>query len=161
MLKITTRWHALLFAVSGTLIAVALTIVMISAVHPPDVLAYTLYRDPVMAVCIGFPILLFTASKIRLANAMAAELEALVNRDRLTGVATRDFFFAAFENNAPVYGVSLMVDIDHFKKINDTFGHFTGDEVIRQIAAILTAECREGDLVCRFGGGVCSVSRPR
>lgn len=46
----------------------------------------------------------------------------------------------------------LMVDLDHFKRVNDTFGHAVGDEVIRATAMILLQSCRGGDLIARFGG---------
>ena len=45
-----------------------------------------------------------------------------------------------------------MVDLDHFKRVNDRFGHPVGDNVIRSTAAILLQSCRGGDLVARFGG---------
>jgi diguanylate cyclase (GGDEF)-like protein len=45
-----------------------------------------------------------------------------------------------------------MADIDHFKRINDTEGHSTGDEVIRRVAEGLASEMRSGDIVCRYGG---------
>jgi two-component system, cell cycle response regulator len=47
---------------------------------------------------------------------------------------------------------TLMLDLDHFKNINDQFGHPIGDEVIRTIAKILLQSCRGGDLIARFGG---------
>ena len=46
----------------------------------------------------------------------------------------------------------LMVDIDHFKRFNDTYGHQTGDEVLRTLARTLRAAVRDSDLVCRYGG---------
>ena len=46
----------------------------------------------------------------------------------------------------------IMVDIDHFKRINDTFGHQAGDEAIISMANLLSSECRAGDLVARYGG---------
>ncbi|MFW6229234.1 MAG: diguanylate cyclase [Alkalispirochaeta sp.] len=46
----------------------------------------------------------------------------------------------------------LMIDIDRFKRINDTYGHETGDRVLTAFAAMLTATCREDDLVARYGG---------
>ena len=46
----------------------------------------------------------------------------------------------------------LLTDIDHFKKINDSYGHPTGDEVLRRVAAILKASARKIDIVARYGG---------
>ena len=46
----------------------------------------------------------------------------------------------------------IMVDIDHFKKVNDNFGHATGDEVIKMLADILRSSTRGDDLVGRYGG---------
>jgi diguanylate cyclase (GGDEF)-like protein len=46
----------------------------------------------------------------------------------------------------------LMIDLDHFKKINDTYGHGVGDDVIRKVGALIRADCRPYDIACRFGG---------
>ncbi|WDP87731.1 MAG: GGDEF domain-containing protein [Desulfobacter sp.] len=49
----------------------------------------------------------------------------------------------------------IMVDLDYFKRINDRFGHDAGDEVLKRVAALLKAEVRSEDVVCRFlGGGI-------
>ena len=45
-----------------------------------------------------------------------------------------------------------MIDIDHFKRINDTFGHAAGDEVLRSVAQFMLTLVRAGDILCRFGG---------
>ena len=51
------------------------------------------------------------------------------------------------------FAVSLLLtDIDHFKKVNDSYGHPTGDEVLRRVAAILKASARKIDIVARYGG---------
>ena len=53
------------------------------------------------------------------------------------------------------YGTPLaavMIDLDHFKKLNDRHGHAAGDAVLRQVARILDSEKRRGDIVARYGG---------
>jgi len=87
-----------------------------------------------------------------------AELERLATRDPLTGVLNRRAFQAAVEaklEHARRHGTPLsclMVDIDHFKKINDTHGHGVGDRVIQEVARKLQQVARATDLVCRWGG---------
>jgi len=46
----------------------------------------------------------------------------------------------------------LMIDLDHFKKVNDTYGHGVGDDVLRRVGASIRANCRPYDAACRFGG---------
>ena len=65
------------------------------------------------------------------------ELSCLVARDSLTEVSTRDHFFERLSNEPDAYGVSLMVDINFFKKLNDAYGHLTGDLVIKHVVQIL------------------------
>lgn len=59
-------------------------------------------------------------------------------------------FERAIENNEQLS--CLMVDIDHFKNINDTYGHASGDIVIKELAHILTKNCRLFDIIGRVGG---------
>lgn len=54
----------------------------------------------------------------------------------------------------------LFLDIDDFKKINDTFGHTTGDQVLRELAAILKAGLRDGDVLARYGGEEFAILLP-
>jgi diguanylate cyclase (GGDEF)-like protein len=86
------------------------------------------------------------------------ELERLATHDPLTGCLNRRALFDQLQrllNNAERYGHSLayvMVDIDHFKSINDKHGHLIGDRVLTAVAERLTSLKREGDLVGRYGG---------
>lgn len=72
-------------------------------------------------------------------------------RDSMTGLYNHKFIMTAVTNIAVPYSV-MMIDADHFKEINDNYGHETGDEVIMMIAGILKASVRADDLVGRYGG---------
>ncbi len=64
----------------------------------------------------------------------------------------------AARSGAPVS--LMMLDADHFKRFNDTFGHDAGDAVLKQIGQLLTSQIRKGDIACRFGGEEFTVVLP-
>jgi len=86
------------------------------------------------------------------------KLRANSKEDSLTGVLNRRTFHELFEREwkrSLRYGLPLstvMLDIDFFKKVNDTYGHPAGDAVLRGVAQVLRQECRATEYVCRFGG---------
>jgi diguanylate cyclase (GGDEF)-like protein len=87
-----------------------------------------------------------------------AEVLKLTKHDTLTGLGNRRFLCEALERD--LYNVGryqgtlslLMLDIDFFKKYNDTYGHLEGDKLLAQIGRILRSVLRSGDLPVRFGG---------
>jgi diguanylate cyclase (GGDEF)-like protein/hemerythrin-like metal-binding protein len=88
----------------------------------------------------------------------AKELWLLANHDQLTGLSNRRYFIARAEEEF-AYALRqgeplslLMIDIDHFKRINDTHGHDCGDEVLRRLAALFRIELRTEDVCARLGG---------
>jgi len=89
---------------------------------------------------------------------MNVQLEALSVTDPLTGLANRRRLMARLQEEvqrARRYKTPLsvvMIDIDHFKDVNDTHGHAMGDEVLRNIGAMLNAGLRTTDLAARYGG---------
>jgi diguanylate cyclase (GGDEF)-like protein/PAS domain S-box-containing protein len=89
---------------------------------------------------------------------LQAELREQVIRDPLTGLYNRRYLVETQERELAHalregYKVGfVMIDIDHFKKVNDTFGHEVGDQVLRQLAALIKDQTRLGDIVCRYGG---------
>jgi diguanylate cyclase (GGDEF)-like protein len=93
-------------------------------------------------------------------------VEEQSRRDSLTGLANRRQFdedLAASVTRAHRYGGDLaliMIDLDHFKQINDLYGHPRGDEVLQDVAAILTRTVRSVDTAYRYGGEELCVLLP-
>jgi len=86
--------------------------------------------------------------------------------DSLTRLKNRRMFYTQAEQNLATcrrhgHDMSvLLLDIDHFKKVNDTYGHHSGDEVLVRIAQLLSSIARHGDTVARFGGEEFAVLLP-
>lgn len=82
------------------------------------------------------------------------ELAALAWTDGLTGLANRrrlDHDIAAYDRSDQTVS-TIMIDVDHFKLINDSFGHQEGDEALRRLADALNTAVRDDDVVYRYGG---------
>jgi diguanylate cyclase (GGDEF)-like protein len=95
------------------------------------------------------------------------ELEQLVVRDALTSVYNRGFFDDAIERFVGLSRQSgrpicmMMVDVDHFKRVNDVHGHTAGDRILQRVAEALVATLRVSDYVCRYGGDEFAVLLPQ
>ncbi len=105
------------------------------------------------------------SDRLRKANAELARAHAQLaaahchlaekaSRDHMTGMLNRESFFAALDRSRRKSdrGVLLIIDADHFKKINDTFGHLAGDDALLDIASAIARAVRSGDIVGRIGG---------
>jgi diguanylate cyclase (GGDEF)-like protein/PAS domain S-box-containing protein len=92
------------------------------------------------------------------AHARLAAQSQLAESDPLTGMLNRRSFRDQFKrewDRAARYQRALsciMLDIDFFKKINDAYGHATGDAVLQRVADLLAGQCRPSDRICRYGG---------
>lgn len=107
----------------------------------------------------GLVDLLLQGLGLALSNALVHDrLQRLAALDPLTGIYNRRFgvgrlheeFARAVRASSPL-GV-LMFDIDHFKKVNDVYGHLVGDRVLKSICVIARSSLREGDVLFRYGG---------
>jgi diguanylate cyclase (GGDEF)-like protein len=99
-------------------------------------------------------------------DALIRELEQQVRRDGLTGLSNRAHFIATgrFElERAARYRhplALLMLDIDHFKRINDSYGHLAGDEVLKAVSRVFEDVVRANDCLARLGGEEFAVLMP-
>jgi len=86
------------------------------------------------------------------------EIEDLATTDSLTNIYTRRYFLQRFSEELKrskkrkIEFSFLMIDVDHFKKFNDRYGHLTGDQILREVASIIKANVREIDIAGRYGG---------
>jgi two-component system, cell cycle response regulator len=90
-------------------------------------------------------------------QALTDPLTGLVNRRQLDS-RLADLFALARRHGRSL--ACLMVDVDHFKRVNDTYGHSAGDAVLREVANRLRAQCRGVDVVARYGGEEFTVLLP-
>ena len=101
---------------------------------------------------------LITFHNITVHKQLLHETEQLAEQDPLTGVANRRYFMALAQKEAE-HAVSqhekfsiLMIDLDSFKKVNDTFGHRAGDQVLQEFSQVLRSALRGTDSIARIGG---------
>lgn len=131
---------------TGVLILVAVIAPYFYGGHPPHYLGQILVTIPVWAGITG------------VVHWLVHRIRTSAQTDGLTGLWNHVTFWRLAQGehermlrHGSHYSV-LMLDLDHFKRINDTRGHSTGDDVLRQIAELLTSRSRASDIVARYGG---------
>ena len=114
--------------------------------------AGTLLLTTVILVLISFGLVLMTkerADERNLTLAMQDELTGLNNRRFIESILAKQMAFAQ-RHDRPL--VMLLIDIDHFKQVNDTHGHLSGDKALREVAACIEQRLRAQDFAGRWGG---------
>ena len=117
-------------------------------------------KAPLVAVLLAlvFGWLLHLMAERRRLSLRAHQLEAESDLDSLTGLPVRRAFLRAFKRemaSSSRYGRPLSVavlDLDHFKRVNDTYGHPMGDAVLKRFASVLRESLRQSDIAGRWGG---------
>lgn len=91
-----------------------------------------------------------------------AEVRRMVITDNLTGLHARHYLNEQIQRRQrkDPLGALILVDIDHFKQINDTFGHQVGDRILIQVSNIIRASIRQGDIAARWGGEELAIYLP-
>jgi diguanylate cyclase (GGDEF)-like protein len=116
-----------------------------------------------LAFAVGFVGLVATIQFLKRRLVQAERHQHRMARvDPLTGLANRRAFDEALDAAFADGGTFtvLLIDVDHFKRINDGFGHTTGDRVLRELAAHASAEVRSGDCLARIGGDELALVAP-
>lgn len=115
----------------------------------------TLYLN--LAICILITMIVLFATSLTI-NRYQRRLERMATTDKLTGLANRQAFDLLMDQaireqaRSGTSLLSMLIDIDNFKPVNDRLGHLAGDSVIRQVAATIRSTLRKADIVCRWGG---------
>jgi len=116
------------------------------------------YQTIILAFIIGITIFAFFLYHYQILRKHNRLLETLSETDKLTGLNNRlkldhflQFHLDIFERHHECFSV-VLIDIDHFKKFNDRFGHLIGDKVLAHVAELLRRNCRKLDMVGRWGG---------
>ena len=116
--------------------------------------------DVILPIILAGPLIYFFSSKqrelaiahFRLSiNASTDSLTTLLNRGAFTSLVDA-YLSQVAENERGISGALLVIDLDHFKSINDSFGHDQGDEALTLVARAIRATLRSGDLAGRIGG---------
>jgi diguanylate cyclase (GGDEF)-like protein len=155
------RWYGL--AMSAFFMAIGLALFIIRFQHNPSIFNLGAISNLALS---GIAALVFShVYEVNRARAHR-QLLYLATTDSLTSLANRTRFLDVFERerNHAIRNETdltlLLLDIDHFKRVNDTFGHDIGDEVLKHISTVISGRLRKTDLACRLGGEEFGVLLP-
>ena len=151
-LRLKSMADVRLFSLAISLVAVVGNFALQAVIYPPGTVTHLWFPSLVIAVSLAAPISYFVGVRMLDIHKLTEQLEHVVSHDALTETCSRMRFYehvAALETWPQMV---IAADIDHFKAVNDRYGHQAGDAVLKQFATTLVRNCREDDLVARFGG---------
>ncbi|UCI06569.1 GGDEF domain-containing protein [Mesorhizobium sp. B1-1-8] len=167
----TSRGRVAVVTIAGTAFFIACAFFVDSFNFPslsPDALLWAQLTDLFLPLVLGGSFLFFLMWKMRQLAIAQKELSIVAATDSLTAVFNRGAFSMLVEayleqarRQSVVHaGALLIVDADHFKTINDRFGHDCGDQALKLIAGSIKAQLRGADIVGRIGGEEFAVFLP-
>lgn len=156
-LRISTGRQVVLATLAITAISVAAPVGVFAVLLAFTNANWTTYLV-VLSICAAIPLLiappisLFALSILRLLTLTIDKVDAHVRIDPLTGVSTRASFLGMIRERLDAGGCFLMIDADHFKSINDTYGHDVGDQALQMIGEVLAKRAPKDAVIGRLGG---------
>ncbi len=161
--RIRTARHVWLSTLLTTSISVAVPLaVVILAIGPamltrmPAILAIT----ALIPLFIAFPISLFAFNIVKTVGQTVEALDGLVKYDAMTGLIGRTHFLRMLKEQRREGGFLAIIDADHFKRINDTYGHEAGDHALKHMADAFVQIFEEHGFIGRMGGEEFAVYVP-
>ncbi len=144
-----------------TSIAVVAFVLSAFPLLPRDALIAVFAIAALIPLIIAPPLAFIVLHILRLMTKTLGHVDQQLRFDPLTGVHARNYFLEKARMMLDDGGAFLMVDVDHFKKINDTHGHDVGDEALRKFATALRAANKSTTLIGRLGGEEFGVFIPK
>ena len=149
---VLSRFRAKLrYAAKVTFMALLVTYCTIWALNGWALLAETIVGATLLPILIAFPTCFVGVHRTLQIKALNAQLEYANAHDSLTRVHTRQVLISRYDDTAAQRAL-IMADADHFKRINDTYGHLTGDRALQYLAQTMADCVRPSDIVSRYGG---------
>nr|WP_319484756.1 GGDEF domain-containing protein [uncultured Cohaesibacter sp.] len=155
-----TKWKTLFVAAAVTLLSLSLSLLVtyiVTHFFNGHMSRIDLIIATIVPTVVAGPVTWFVESYRQKAKEALARLQVLkdeleyqANHDTLTGILNRRSFIAGVADKTD--GVLISIDVDHFKRINDTYGHAAGDLALVQITQAISHAVRESDLFARLGG---------
>ncbi len=153
---VTTVWDTLLSAYAPVLDSATGELLAIVGVDVSISQYNVILSSHLTVILINIFIFILLAAMLLLVSSSAVQKRLF--KDSLTGVFTRGFFFSSLKAQLRMLkrkdypAIIFMADIDHFKRINDSYGHPFGDLVLANIADVMKRHMRKGDCLARYGG---------
>lgn len=117
-----------------------------------DYLQTYIVPETLVPILLAVPVAVIAARQRRRIYRLNCTLQDMVDHDGLTQLKSRQYLLNNVKVAAQENTVVMMIDVDHFKALNDTHGHQTGDRALQHMARIFADCCRAGDVISRYGG---------
>ncbi len=161
--RVSSWRHVFAYSSLTTALAIAVPLVAVSILFwsvPLQLKMPFLVISVAIPLFITFPISVFALYMFKLIDQTVSVLDQLVKLDPLTGLLSRPRFLQLMEERRYVGGYLAILDADHFKIVNDTYGHQAGDETLKHIATIMTQVVGNSGIVGRLGGEEFAIYLP-